>query len=77
MEQPEREEDCQTIKVSRKDNLLECIWENKVSEEFEIDGKQLVGTTSRNIHGTYNEDGVIVWNTGNHWIKEGEGDKSS
>ncbi len=66
-----RQEDNQTIKCSRKGNVLRCKWPNEFVEEFATDGENLRGTTNRNVHGRYNEDGTILWNTGNRWIKEG------
>ena len=66
-----RQEDNQTIKCSRKGNVLRCKWPTEFVEQFETDGENLRGTTNRNVRGRYHEDGTILWNTGNRWIKEG------
>ena len=66
-----RQEDNQIIKCSRKENVLRCKWPNELVEQFETDGENLRGTTNRNVHGRYNKDGSILWNTGNRWLKEG------
>ena len=66
-----RQEDNQTIKCSRKGQILRCKWPNEFVEEFQTDGENIRGTTNRNIHGRFNEDCTILWNTGNRWIKEG------
>lgn len=70
-----RVQDNQTVKCSKQGNRLQCKWETQLIEEFEIHlahEKTLRGFTHRNICGVYTkEEGLIIWNTGNRWIKKG------
>ena len=51
---------------------LKCIWSDNMVESFRINDINLTGTNNSRTHGWYVEDGRIVWNTGNSWVKKGE-----
>ena len=66
-----RKVDFETIECCEKANLLECKFLDESSESFVIEGIHLRGTINRMIRGRLTQDDVILWNTGNHWLKEG------
>ena len=61
----------QQLKCVLIDNrLFECTWPNQFVERFRVNGYTLIGVTNPEILG-YIKDGVIAWNTGNTWVREG------
>ena len=58
--------DCKLV-----DNSLECTWTNQMVEHFQLSSEILKGVTNSEILGYPTEHGLITWNTGNRWIKEG------
>ena len=61
----------QQIKCKVVDNLLECNWPNQVFECFQMDSGNLRGATNSDIIGFISENDLIIWNTGNQWVKQG------
>ena len=52
---------------------LICTWPNEYVEIYQSDSENLIGLTNSEIVGYPSEDihGLIIWNSGNRWIKEG------
>ena len=51
--------------------MFECTWPNQLVEHFQINDDNLQGVTNPEILGYPTKDGMILWSTGNLWIKEG------
>ena len=60
--------DCKLV-----NNTLECIWRNQIVEHFQVRSESVKGVTNPEILGYPTDDGMITWNTGNRWIKPGNG----
>ena len=58
--------DCKVVNHS-----LECTWPNQIVEHFQVCSEILKGVTNPEIFGYPMEDGLITWNTGNRWVKQG------
>lgn len=61
----------QRIKCKAVDMVLKCSWSNGYVEEFAMSSECLKGLKNPTILGYPSKDGIISWNTGNQWTKEG------
>ena len=62
----------QQIRCKNVNNgVLECTWPSQLVENFQIDSETLRGVKNSQICGYISTDGIINWNTGNQWMKEG------
>ena len=61
----------QQIKCKVVDNLLKCTWPNQLLECFQMDSGNLKGATNVDIIGFVSENDIIIWNTGNQWVRQG------
>ena len=61
----------QLIRCKKEGNKLICRWPNELLETFQIDDDVLIGDKIKDIYGWIQEDGTIVWSTGNYWFKPG------
>ena len=61
----------QIIDCKLVNNSLECTWPSQIVEHFQVCYEILKGVTNPEILGYPTEDGMITWNTGNRWVKQG------
>ena len=57
--------------LSEDNSWLICTWPNEYVEMYEMDSTNLKGITNSEIIGYPASVNMIIWNTGNHWFKEG------
>ena len=62
----------QEIQCTKEGNKVICKWQNQLLETFQIDDNVLIGDKNENINGWIQEDGTIIWSTGNYWFKPGK-----